>query len=972
MAAKGRTGPLYPEANLVPDADDELISSEELAQIGLFGALKRKIKVEEAPGSLVLRRFRPGEVICRQGEPGNSAFYLVPAEDMLKLRRYQLEHAPEDLPQERRRRWQQDLAQLEALPHGAERPVVARAYLFFEEREPKRSWWRFWSGRRPSSKLPETIAVDAPVEIATASRTADLCEGDIFGEMSCLMFTPRSATIIAQRECFAVEFLRSVLDSLQREESFRQQMDAAYRQRVLDSHLKRLQFLSDVTDEELSFLRPHVELEVRQPGEVIFEEGDPPHAAYIVRSGFVQIVQNLEVSLKPRHIPRLPAFCQRLCEAKQEKPVAAAAGSSAAAALMAKLRSAKAPEGSPAPSGPPDSSPSPPQPDKSVQPPPAPSGSVSPADILARARAAGAASAPKPASEPSQAQPQPADNKESSDEPAADREALVREPAASGGLSPIGWLWYWLAPGVQQAVERIAHSSEPDPDDCLLLTQALNELARNRKWLAGASVKPLWQSPGLSTLVAAFPKGVDGIGKDWSDMQVRTAGRELLHVLAPEFIPPRSRASAPPRIIRYIGRGECFGELGVVLQTPRTAAAIAYDHPGDEQRRAASRVELVRIPAEAFRTFLQRVPRLADRVRSQIAHYQRLDQERAVVSPLSTPGVTGTPEFGDLGLAQGQKLLLIDLDRCTRCGDCVRACINTHDDGHTRLYLDGPRFDRFLVPAACRQCRDPLCMIGCPVGSIQRGDNGQIVIREWCIGCGLCARQCPYESIQMHDLGLVPESAVGWRVIPESALADDHWWEPGYRCGNWPVLAAPFYWSPDMAEALARHSRCSRDWKSADRLLEPLCFRYDFRADSSWRRKPGFVIECTTKVGEVEAWFNGQPCELERGSGRIDAQRLAAGRNTLCVKLKPTEKAPPLPYDTPFLRIWLGALPQVTQLTRQFIEDLQAAQFKLQAARAVVCDLCSDLPGRQPACVRECPHEAAIRVDALAEFPSLD
>jgi Fe-S-cluster-containing dehydrogenase component len=111
-----------------------------------------------------------------------------------------------------------------------------------------------------------------------------------------------------------------------------------------------------------------------------------------------------------------------------------------------------------------------------------------------------------------------------------------------------------------------------------------------------------------------------------------------------------------------------------------------------------------------------------------------------------------TREFDELGLIQGQRLMLIDLDRCTRCGACVDACISAHDYRRSRLYLDGPRFEKYLVPITCRSCLDPVCMIGCPVGAINRGDTGEIRIENWCIGCELCAKQCPYGSIHMSDL----------------------------------------------------------------------------------------------------------------------------------------------------------------------------------------------------------------------------
>jgi Fe-S-cluster-containing hydrogenase component 2 len=106
-------------------------------------------------------------------------------------------------------------------------------------------------------------------------------------------------------------------------------------------------------------------------------------------------------------------------------------------------------------------------------------------------------------------------------------------------------------------------------------------------------------------------------------------------------------------------------------------------------------------------------------------------------------------QFLNQGLMEAQSLLILDLDRCTRCDQCVRACADAHD-GVSRLIREGLRFDRYLVATSCRQCRDPLCMVGCPVGSIRRRNSLEVIIEDWCIGCGQCANNCPYGNINMH------------------------------------------------------------------------------------------------------------------------------------------------------------------------------------------------------------------------------
>src|SRR5260370_42687579 len=124
----------------------------------------------------------------------------------------------------------------------------------------------------------------------------------------------------------------------------------------------------------------------------------------------------------------------------------------------------------------------------------------------------------------------------------------------------------------------------------------------------------------------------------------------------------------------------------------------------------------------------------------QKANRERLRMVRSV--PLES--------FLAQGLMEAQSLLVLDLEKCTRCDACVTACADSHD-GVTRLVREGLRFENFLVATSCRQCRDPLCMVGCPVGAIRRRNSLEVIIEDWCIGCGLCSKNCPYGNINMHS-----------------------------------------------------------------------------------------------------------------------------------------------------------------------------------------------------------------------------
>jgi Fe-S-cluster-containing hydrogenase component 2 len=167
----------------------------------------------------------------------------------------------------------------------------------------------------------------------------------------------------------------------------------------------------------------------------------------------------------------------------------------------------------------------------------------------------------------------------------------------------------------------------------------------------------------------------------------------------------------------------------------RTATCTAVDY-----------VQLVRIKADDFAKLLDSYPEVASAI-TEVARVRRqMDVEllgRVQQASLAT--------FLEQELMQGQDLLLLDLNKCTRCDECVKACVATHDDGVSRLIRDGLRFENFLVATSCRACMDPLCMTRCPVGSIRRKNTLDIVIEDWCIGCGNCATDCPYGNINVVE-----------------------------------------------------------------------------------------------------------------------------------------------------------------------------------------------------------------------------
>lgn len=429
-------------------------SPEMLHELPVFQGVSGTF-LELNKGAVVVRKFKPGEIICREGEYGSTAFYLLKGKAQVSINT-QMGHVKTE---------------------GGARGFLSKL---------SSKLARSSDHRREEEADRSMIPVDGPSDLPLEKPVAELSPGELFGEMTCMSFYPRSATVRALTECTMFEMLRNVLDIMQRSKNFRGQIEENYRRRALDSHLRSVPIFAGLSDEFIDHLRYKVELIRFSPGQVICRQGERADSFYLVRIGFVKVSQI--------------------------------------------------------------------------------------------------------------------------------------HPGASGEM-----------------------------------------------------------------------------------------------------------------ILAYLGRGGYFGEIGLLGGGTRTATCTALDH-----------AEVVRIAAEDFHLMLEKFPKIRQSLVAVSDQRQGENRERLKV-------VESTPleAFLSQGLMEAQSLLILDLERCTRCDACVRACADAHD-GVTRLIREGLRFDKYLVATSCRQCRDPLCMVGCPVGSIRRRNSLEVIIEDWCIGCGQCAKNCPYGNINLH------------------------------------------------------------------------------------------------------------------------------------------------------------------------------------------------------------------------------
>ncbi|MEO6654578.1 MAG: cyclic nucleotide-binding domain-containing protein [Pyrinomonadaceae bacterium] len=194
----------------------------------------------------------------------------------------------------------------------------------------------------------------------------------------------------------------------------------------------------------------------------------------------------------------------------------------------------------------------------------------------------------------------------------------------------------------------------------------------------------------------------------------------------------------------FLGAGSCLGLESV-------------DVPGKWKYTATvrGRAEVVEVAISRLREDTEMSSAIIPFLRT----FSKVRDSHAPQHPTDTRVLMAASREIETGVVDGVNLLVMDMAKCIRCGNCSLACHKVH--GHTRLTRRGihierpfkpnnPAIQSVLVPEVCMHCQDPECLTGCPTGAIARFPDGEIDINsKTCIGCGDCATQCPYNAISM-------------------------------------------------------------------------------------------------------------------------------------------------------------------------------------------------------------------------------
>ena len=251
------------QSDLSKQPGAQSVSLDDVFKHELFDGVSRPF-MEWNKGSVARRTFKQGEIICREGDSGNTAFIIENGELEVSL--------------------QAPLKHIENKGAGGFLGLV------------KKFTMNLGTAKTKEKGQTRFISIDAPVSLSTSNPIAELTPDDvIFGEMTCMNNYPRSATVRAKTEVTLLEISRNVLYVLQRSKRSKEILENVYRKRSINSHLRSIPLFADQFDNKDEFdqfvnmIKDKARLVRLNPGDTIFRQGDLADNFYLVRVGFVKI-----------------------------------------------------------------------------------------------------------------------------------------------------------------------------------------------------------------------------------------------------------------------------------------------------------------------------------------------------------------------------------------------------------------------------------------------------------------------------------------------------------------------------------------------------------------------------------------------------------------------------------------------------------------------------------------------------------
>lgn len=266
----------------------------------------------------------------------------------------------------------------------------------------------------------------------------------------------------------------------------------------------------------------------------------------------------------------------------------------------------------------------------------------------------------------------------------------------------------------------------------------MNEIYRRRALSAQLARIPLFESIPRS-FIDDLAAAAELISLKKDEVVFRQGDpADAFYLLRYGFVKVESQSGGKRRVLAYLKEGHYFGEIALLCQESRTATVSAI-----------TRAEMIKISRAGFARLLEAHPgvlrALENAVKKRGERNARVSADSYFAQALETSV--------SAGLVATKSILIMDMTLCVHCDQCVTACAALHA-GSTRFMRKGIRLNSYTMAiTSCMSCDDPACMSQCPTGAISRDPSGQIHHSDACIGCGACARNCPYGNITVIELG---------------------------------------------------------------------------------------------------------------------------------------------------------------------------------------------------------------------------